>query len=85
MLGVFLTGLLTTRRGNTASVLAALIVGAVVVVLMQPSLADVWTRWIWGQPTTIAFPWWMVFGTSASFLVCIAGSPARAGQGESLA
>ncbi len=82
MLGVFLTGLVT-RRGNTVSVLAALLVGAAVVVLMQPGLADVWTPWLWGKPTTIAWPWWMVFGTGASFLVCIAGCPARTGQGES--
>ncbi|MFG0251370.1 MAG: sodium:solute symporter [Phycisphaerales bacterium JB038] len=81
MLGVFLTGLLT-RRGSTASVLAALAVGALVVVLLQPGLANTWTRWLLGEPTTIAFPWWMVFGTGSSFLVCLAGAPTRIEQGD---
>jgi SSS family transporter len=78
MLGVFLTGLLT-QRGNTASVLLALLAGALVVLAMQPWLASLWTPLLFGEAIAIAFPWWMVFGTVVSFIICTLGAPAAPG------
>jgi Na+/proline symporter len=78
MLGVFLTGLLT-QRGNTASVLLALLAGALVVLAMQPWLASLWTPLFFGEAIAIAFPWWMVFGTVVSFIICTLGAPAAPG------
>jgi SSS family transporter len=76
MLGVFLTGLLT-RRGNTISIFAALIVGALVVTAVQPTLLAWWSEAVFGEVWKVAWPWWMVFGTTASFVVCAAGPPSR--------
>ncbi len=73
LLGVFLTALLT-NRGNTTSVIAALVVGAVSVLMMQPYV----TEPLFGEGVTIAWPWWMVIGTAASFAVCAA--PAGRGR-----
>ncbi|MCK4872578.1 MAG: sodium/solute symporter [Phycisphaerales bacterium] len=90
MLGVFLTALLT-KRGNTCSVLAALVAGAGVVVMLQPGICSRWMTWMLGSESiqswpgsvllgdarTIAWPWWMVIGTAVSFVVCVAGRPNR--------
>jgi len=70
LLGVFLTALLTPR-GNNASAIAALFAGAVVVLLCQPYMLPR----LMGQQFTLAMPWWMVIGTTVSFLVCVAGAP----------
>ncbi len=74
MLGVFLTAL-CTNRGNNASVIAALIVGAVVVTLFQDPVISLWSKWFFKHGLVVAFPWWMTLGTVLSFLVCAAGSP----------
>jgi Na+/proline symporter len=74
MLGVFLTALLT-RRGNTTSVIAALLTGIVVVVLMQPTILPRWTGAIFHHPIALAWPWWTPIGTFFSFVVCAMGSP----------
>jgi Na+/proline symporter len=68
MLGVFLTALLT-RRGNTRSVLAALVVGVIVVTLLQDE--------VFGRITGRKLPtfWWLPIGTAISFTVCMFGSP----------
>lgn len=73
MLGVFLTALLT-RRGNTASVIAALCVGVASVVMMQPGLLEAWTSRVFHHPLHLASTWWMPIGTLASFAVCAAGA-----------
>jgi SSS family solute:Na+ symporter len=75
LLGVFLTALLT-RRGNNTSVIAALIAGALTVLAVQPYILGTLTMW-WTQtdePFKLAWPWWMVIGTTISFLICIAGN-----------
>ncbi len=66
LLGVFLAAIFT-RRGNSVSAALALGAGAAAVFLAQ-------------NPKLVGFPdvklslgWWMVAGTMASFLVCIAG------------
>jgi SSS family solute:Na+ symporter len=76
MLGVFLTALFTPR-GNTASVLAALLAGIATVTLLQPGLLERWSRGISGHSWHVAGTWWMPIGTAVSFLVCVAGRPQR--------
>lgn len=72
LLGVFLTALFT-RRGTTASVIAALATGFIVVLLFQPFI---WPRLIAGSPwmvehfSSIAWPWHLVAGTLAATIVC---------------
>ena len=75
MLGVFLTALLT-RRGNTASILAALATGVIATTLMQDSILGWWSQNLFGKPLRLSFFWWMPIGTIASFLVCVCGGPA---------
>jgi len=92
LLGVFLTAL-CTRRGNNASVIAALVVGFVSVLLMQPAQWAWWTGLLELTRATpgiddgfrlgeikLAFPWRLTFGTTLAFLVCWAGPPARRGK-----
>lgn len=66
LMGVFLAVLLT-GRGSTASVIAALIVGMGVIAASRyvPAVAGL----------SIAWPYWMVIATLASFAVCLLGSP----------
>jgi SSS family transporter len=75
MLAVFFTGLLT-RRGNSVSVILALVTGVVAVALMR----DTPFQWITGrlldEPRRIAFTWAMPVATGLAFLVCVAGRPA---------
>lgn len=72
MLAVFLTALFT-KRGNTASVIAALLTGAVVVELLQPNVLPWWTDMLFHTPLKLAWPWWTPIGTMAAFAVCVMG------------
>jgi SSS family transporter len=72
MLGVFLTALLT-RRGNSATVLAALIAGVVVTTLLQDSVLGPITQHLFHRRYTIATFWWMPIGTLITFLICFSG------------
>lgn len=74
MLGVFLCAVLT-RRGNAASVVAALTVGALVVLAFQPAIMAGWTEALFGRALPLAWPWWTVFGGTISFAVCCIGKP----------
>jgi len=76
MLGVFLTALLT-RRGNTASAIAALAVGVITVALLYPGVIERWSTWLFRRPWHLASTWWMPIGTLLSFAVCAAGRPVR--------
>src|SRR5690348_13042818 len=76
MLAVFLTALLT-RRGNTATVISALITGVLSVVAMQPRIMDWWTSKLFSHPSHIANTWWTPIGTVLAFIVCVSGTPAR--------
>lgn len=64
LLGVFLTAILT-QRGNTPSVIAALLAGAGFIAAFRfvPMLAD----------TKLAFPYVMLLGSIVSFMVCVVG------------
>ncbi len=90
LLGVFLTAL-CTRRGNSASAIASLVVGFVLVLLMEPFVWEWWTSpfvWSSGGPggeawkladVKIAFPWRLTIATLGAFLVCFAGRPRNRG------
>lgn len=90
LLGVFLTALLT-NRGNGRSAVAALVVGFVVILILQPFMLPAagaalakhgWAPAWLGEK--LAFPWWMVIATAASFAVCAAGRGRQvAPQGDS--
>lgn len=73
MLGVFLTALLT-RRGNSGSVIAALVAGVAVVTLLQPGILGWWSATLFHHRWQIANTWWMPIGTAVSFVVCVAGA-----------
>lgn len=76
MLAVFLTALLT-RRGNSTSVIAALMAGAIVVALMQDTPLQWITGRLFDKPVKVAFTWAMPLATSIAFAICVAGSPRR--------
>ncbi|HVU62456.1 MAG TPA: sodium:solute symporter [Phycisphaerales bacterium] len=74
LLAVFLTALFT-KRGSTASVIAALLTGFVVIALLQDWAWPHWTRHISADLANIklAFPWHMTIGTVIAFGVCCLG------------
>jgi Na+/proline symporter len=79
LLGVFLSALFT-KRGNTASAVAALLAGFITVLASRPEVMDQWTGWLGlGDSVKIrfAFPWQLVIGTIVSFVVCQAGAEKR--------
>src|SRR5690625_1522218 len=73
MLGVFLCAVLT-KRGNVKSVIAALLLGGIVVFLLQPEILTYWSTTLLGYPLRLAWPWWTVIGGAISFSVCITGN-----------
>jgi Na+/proline symporter len=80
LLGVYFTAVFT-RRGSSASVVAALIVGFAVVTALQPYVVAAL-----GLPPvlgTLAFPWQITVGTIAATLVCLAGSAIPTTHGRS--
>lgn len=74
MLGVFITALFT-RRGNSKSVVAALIAGAVTIALVQRTGIPLWMTHRYGWRGELAWPWWMPVGTAVSFTTCFLGAP----------
>jgi SSS family transporter len=78
LLAVFLTALFT-KRGNTTSVIAALLTGFIVIALMQDWCWPHWTRYISADLANIklAFPWHMTIGTAIAFGVCLLGKRAH--------
>lgn len=79
LLGVYFTAVFT-KRGSSASVIAALAVGFLVIIVLQRPIGMVL-----GLPVVLgrlSFPWQLCIGTLAAFLTCVAGrsggySPAR--------
>lgn len=69
MIGVFLTAIFT-KRGNTKSVIAAIIVGALIIIplMFQKQLFG-------GQ--FIAWTWWAPIGGIISTIVCMLGKPEK--------
>jgi Na+/proline symporter len=74
MLGVFLTAILTPR-GNTLSVLLALLTGVIATTLQQDEICRWWTKILFGHPHALTTFWSMPIGTIAAFAVCVAGAP----------
>ncbi|MBL8759980.1 MAG: sodium:solute symporter [Phycisphaerae bacterium] len=75
LLGVFFSALFT-KRGSTASAIAALFAGFVAVLLLRPEVMDQWTEWLGlREAVTVrfAFPWQLVIGTLVAFVVCQCG------------
>jgi Na+/proline symporter len=70
MIGVFLTAIFT-KRGNTKSVLASLIIGALIIIPLM------FQKQIFGQ-TYIAWCWWCPIGGIISTIVCLLGKPKKA-------
>ena len=67
MVGVFLTAIFT-KRGNQKSVIAALVVGALIVLPLM------FQKELFGQ-NYIAWTWWCPIGGIISTLICMAGKP----------
>ncbi len=83
LLGVFLTALLTPR-GNAMSAAAALVVGVLVVLVLQPFAWNAWMPLFDNSDTPLpppAFPWRMTIASTIAFLTCVMGSRATR-QGE---
>lgn len=82
LLGVFLTALFT-RRGNSTSVLAALVVGFVAVLMMNPLVWPRWTPWLGVglDGVKLAFPWQLVIGAGLATAACALGMPKPGGVG----
>jgi hypothetical protein len=73
LLGVYATAVFT-KRGSTASVLAAFAAGFLTVTAFQPAVIDAFAL-----PAALkgfAFPWQLLFGTAVAALVCVA-APGR--------
>jgi SSS family transporter len=73
MLAVFLTALLT-RRGNSGTVIAALVTGFFVIAVLHDRVLPVWTKAVFGHSAVLAWPWQMALATTVAFLVCVAGN-----------
>ena len=76
MLGVFITALFT-KRGNTFSVIAALVSGLLVVLIMQPYIMNPLTEYLFGHRVVIAWTWWAPIGAVVSTAVCLLGKPSK--------
>jgi solute:Na+ symporter, SSS family len=78
LLGVYFTAIFT-KRGSSASVIAALVAGFLTILAVQGYIVD-----SLGLPTvmkTIAFPWQLCIGTLIATLICLLGNqPVRAAE-----
>ena len=52
---------------------AALVVGLLVVLLLQPYVLGPLSEWLVGRRVNIAWPWWCPIGGVVSFAVCCLG------------
>src|SRR5256884_4031500 len=75
LLGVFLCGIFTKRRGNNFGNVFAMIVGFIVVAILSGlpnSIAGLFGATAYPQPSwlpVLAFPWWICFGTIITFFL----------------
>ncbi len=79
LLGVFFTAVFT-KRGSTASVNAALLIGFLVTTAQQSYVVDTF-----GLPTvwkSTAFTWQLCIGTIIAFAICLLGSPVKSGGSQ---
>src|SRR5213075_1333999 len=77
LLGVFLCGMFTKRRGNNAGNITAMIAGFIVVAILSGlpnNIAGLFGGKLYMQPgwlPVMEFPWWICFGTIVTFSVAI--------------
>ena len=77
LLGVFLCGIFTRRRGNDFGNIIAMIVGFIVVAILSGlpnNIAGIFGGKLYEQPSwlpVMEFPWWICFGTIVTFCVAI--------------
>ena len=69
MIGVFLTAIFT-KRGNTASVVAAIVIGALIIIPLM------FQKQIFGTQY-IAWTWWAPIGGIISTTICMLGKPEK--------
>src|SRR5438477_8565209 len=73
LLGVFLCGMFTKRRGNNFGNVLAMIIGFIVVAILSGlpnAIAGIFGTKLYPQPTwlpVMEFPWWICFGTLVTF------------------
>jgi SSS family transporter len=77
LLGVFLCGMFTKRRGNDLGNIVAMIVGFIIVAILSGlpnNIAGLFGGRFYTQPNwlpVMEFPWWICFGTIVTFSVAI--------------
>ncbi len=77
LLGVFLCGMFTKRRGNNSGNIIAMIIGFIVVAILSGlpnSIASIFGGQLYPQPSwlpVLVFPWWICFGTIVTFCVAV--------------
>jgi len=71
LLGVYFT-LIFTRRGSSASVIAALVTGFVAIALQQAYVVD--TLGLPAAWKLLAFPYQLCLGTAVAFATCLLGN-----------
>src|SRR5438270_4490202 len=77
LLGVFLCGIFTKRRGSNRGNIIAMIIGFIVVAILSGlpnGIASIFGRQLYVQPSwlpVLVFPWWICFGTIVTFSVAI--------------
>jgi Na+/proline symporter len=77
LLGVFFAGMLTKTRGNDRGNIIAMICGFIVVAVLSGlpnGIAGLFGTTLYLQPDwlpVMEFPWWICFGTIATFSVAV--------------
>jgi solute:Na+ symporter, SSS family len=77
VLGIFLAGMLTKKRGNNRGNIIAMIVGFIVVTIISDlpnTIARLFGMTAYAKPRwlpVMEFPWWICFGTIITFSVAI--------------
>src|SRR6266446_2979549 len=77
LLGVFLCGIFTKRRGNDFGNIIAMIIGFIVVAILSGlpnGIASIFGAQLYTQPSwlpVLAVPWWICFGTIVTFFIAI--------------
>src|SRR6266496_1339281 len=77
LLGVFLCGIFTRKRGNNFGNVLAMIIGFIVVAILSGlpnNIAGLFGATAYTQPSwlpVMEFPWWICFGTIVTFFVAI--------------
>jgi SSS family solute:Na+ symporter len=83
LLGIFLCGIFTKRRGNDFGNIIAMIIGFIVVAILSGlpnGIASIFGAQLYTQPgwlPVLAFPWWICFGTIVTFCVAVLFKTAR--------